>query len=173
MSHSINFQYTNPPPILYPVNSGFSCRNAMLWRERNHCEWQIALPLSMLIHVSLMSKRQMTSLPLFWQETLGTLGFINEMVTRMQKAKQQPCSCITLVYSSLPFLHNYTLAMPNFAFYGERKQTLTKFIFLLLHLNMVLKNSTPVGFTFNWQRKSGQEYSDKDWVQIYSRLALR
>ena len=41
------------------------------------------------------------------------------------------------------------LAMPNFAFYGERKQTLTKFIFLFLHLDMVLKNSTPVGFTFN------------------------
>ena len=160
-SHKISIY--KPSPSLYPVSSGFSCRNAMLWRERNHCEWQIAPPSSMLVHLSLMSKRQMTSLPLFWQETLGTLGFINEMVTRMQNKRIRLTSKTTTLlmhhtclYSSLPFLHNYTLAMPNFAFYGERKQTLAKFIFLFLHLDMVLKNSTPVGFTFNnWQRKSG------------------
>ena len=30
---------------------------------------------------------------------------------------------------SLPFLHDYDVKMPNFAFYGQRKQTTTKFHF--------------------------------------------
>ena len=111
-SHKISIY--KPSPSLYPVSSAFSCRNAMLWRERNHCEWQIALPSSMLVHVSLMSKHQMTSLPLFWQETLGTLEFINEMVTRMPKKRIRLTSKTTTLlmhhtclYSSLPFLPNY------------------------------------------------------------------
>ena len=29
-----------------------------------------------------------------------------------------------------PFLHDYDVKMPNFAFYGERKQATTKFILL-------------------------------------------
>ena len=28
---------------------------------------------------------------------------------------------------SLPFLHDYDMKMPNFTFYGERKQATTKF----------------------------------------------
>ena len=31
---------------------------------------------------------------------------------------------------SLPFLHDYDVKMPNFAFYGVRKQATTKFILL-------------------------------------------
>ena len=31
------------------------------------------------------------------------------------------------LYISLPFLHNYDVNMPNFAFYGGRKQATTKF----------------------------------------------
>ena len=42
----------------------------------------------------------------------------------------------------LPFLHDYDIKMPNFAFYGERKQATTKFIFFsLLNLDMVPYNS--------------------------------
>ena len=38
--------------------------------------------------------------------------------------------CITLfLYISLPFLHDYDVKMPNFAFYAERKQATTKFYF--------------------------------------------
>ena len=33
------------------------------------------------------------------------------------------------LYISLPFLHDYDVKMPNFAFYGERKQATTKFNF--------------------------------------------
>ena len=32
--------------------------------------------------------------------------------------------------TSLPFLHDYDMKMPNFAFYGVRKQATTKFILL-------------------------------------------
>ena len=28
----------------------------------------------------------------------------------------------TFLYISFPFLHDYNVKMPNFAFYGERKQ---------------------------------------------------
>ena len=35
----------------------------------------------------------------------------------------------TFWYISFPFLHDYDLKMPNFAFYGERKQATTKFYF--------------------------------------------
>ena len=35
----------------------------------------------------------------------------------------------TFFYISLPFLHDYDVKMPNFAFYGERKQETKKFYF--------------------------------------------
>ena len=50
-----------------------------------------------------------------------TIGFIS---------KQQLCTCITLfLYISFPFLHDYDVKMPNFVFYGGRKQATTKFYF--------------------------------------------
>ena len=36
----------------------------------------------------------------------------------------------TFLYISFPFLHDYDVKMPNFAFYGGRKQPTTKFISL-------------------------------------------
>ena len=33
----------------------------------------------------------------------------------------------TFFYISMPFLHEYDVKMPNFAFYGERKQVTTNF----------------------------------------------
>ena len=33
------------------------------------------------------------------------------------------------LYISFPFLHDYDVKMPNFAFYGGRKQATTKFYF--------------------------------------------
>ena len=35
----------------------------------------------------------------------------------------------TLLYISFPFLHDYDVKMPNFAFYGGRKQATTKCYF--------------------------------------------
>ena len=53
----------------------------------------------------------------------------------------------TLLYISLPFLHNFDLKMPNFTFYGEHKQAMMQFYSLNLNLDMVHTNSNPVGFT--------------------------
>ena len=35
------------------------------------------------------------------------------------------------LYISLPFLRDYDMKVPNFVFYGERKQATTKFYFAL------------------------------------------
>ena len=35
----------------------------------------------------------------------------------------------TFLYISFPFLHDYDVKMPNFVFYGGRKQATTKFYF--------------------------------------------
>ena len=35
----------------------------------------------------------------------------------------------TFLYISFPFLHDYDVKMPNFAFYGGHKQAATKFLF--------------------------------------------
>ena len=35
----------------------------------------------------------------------------------------------TFLYISFPFLHDFNVKMPNFAFNGERKQATTKFYF--------------------------------------------
>ena len=37
--------------------------------------------------------------------------------------------CHTFLFISFPFLHDYDVKMPNFAFYGGRKQATTKFYF--------------------------------------------
>ena len=53
-------------------------------------------------------------------------------------------------------MHNYDVKMPNFTFYGERKQRKRK-QFLFLNLDMVPRNSTPGGFAYIWQSK---------WVEV-------
>ena len=52
-----------------------------------------------------------------------------------------------------PFLHDYDVNMPNFAFYRGRKKSNDEILFLLLYLDMVPKNSTPGGFAYIWQSK--------------------
>ena len=70
-------------------------------------------------------------------------------------AKQQLCKCTTLFCTFLcPFLHDYNVNMPNFAFYGGRKQATTKFLLLFLYLDMVPRNSTPGGFAYIWQTRT-------------------
>ena len=49
----------------------------------------------------------------------------------------------------LPFFHDYDVKMPNFAFYGVRKQATTKFILLFaLELGYGPLNSTSFGFAY-------------------------
>ena len=52
-----------------------------------------------------------------------------------------------------PFLHDYDVKIPNFTFYGLRKQATTKLYFFFLTLDMVPSNSNPGGFAYIWQRK--------------------
>ena len=51
------------------------------------------------------------------------------------------------LYISLPLLHDCDVKVPNFAFYGGRKQTTTR-VFFLLNLGMVLRYSTPGEFAY-------------------------
>ena len=61
----------------------------------------------------------------------------------------------TFWYISFPFLHDYDVKMPNFAFYRERKQATTKFQFCSFSelKYMVPWNSTLRGFAYNWKSK--------------------
>ena len=43
----------------------------------------------------------------------------------------------SLLYISFPFLHDYDVKMPNFTFYGGRKQINDEMLFLFLSLNML------------------------------------
>ena len=73
----------------------------------------------------------------------------------------------TFLYISLPFLHHYSIVMPNFMFYGECKQATTKFLFLSLRLNMVPRNPTRVWFTTLILTKAvGRNNGDKNWKNI-------
>ena len=58
----------------------------------------------------------------------------------------------TFLYISFPFLHNYDVKMPHFAFYRGRKQATTKFI-SLSELEYCPWNSASGGFAYNWQSK--------------------
>ena len=58
----------------------------------------------------------------------------------------------TFVYISFPFLQDYDVKMPNFAFYRGRKQP-PRNLFLFLSLDMVSWNSPSGGFAYIWQRK--------------------
>ena len=43
-------------------------------------------------------------------------------------------------------LHDYNVKMPNFTFCGGRKRATTKFFFLSLNLDMVVRNAAPEEF---------------------------
>ena len=47
---------------------------------------------------------------------------------------------------SLSSLHDYNVKMPNFTFCGGRKRATTKFFFLSLNLDMVVRNAAPEEF---------------------------
>ena len=54
----------------------------------------------------------------------------------------------TFLYISSPSLHDQDVKMPNFTFYGERKQGTTNFFFLFLNLSPVPLKSTPGKFAY-------------------------
>ena len=58
----------------------------------------------------------------------------------------------TFLYISFPFLHDYDVKMPNFAFYGGRRQATTIYFSFWAWI-WSLENSTSGGFAYNWQSK--------------------
>ena len=56
------------------------------------------------------------------------------------------------LYISFPFLHDYDVKMPNFAFYGGRKQAKPKFYFSFWAWIWSLEIQLG-GFAYNWQSK--------------------
>ena len=57
---------------------------------------------------------------------IGTLRFSDATVIRKTTALHVQHD---FLFISLPFLHCHDVKMPNFVFYGERKQATTKFCF--------------------------------------------
>ena len=60
----------------------------------------------------------------------------------------------TFLYFFLPFLHDYEVKLPNFTFYGGRKQGSTKFSlsFLNLILEIQLQEGSPIFYEVNeWE----------------------
>ena len=55
------------------------------------------------------------------ENVIKTIGLISKTTTLHMHH--------TFLYISFPFLHDYDVKIPNFAFYGERKQATTKFYF--------------------------------------------
>ena len=60
----------------------------------------------------------------------------------------------TFLYISLPFLHHYSIVMPNFMFYRECKQTTTKFYFSLKFGSLHLTKAV------------GRNNRDKNWKNL-------
>ena len=66
-----NAEFLHTVSAQYPASCGFFRLDAMLRRERNYCEQSFASSSSMHVHVTPMSKRQMTSLSFVLQETIA------------------------------------------------------------------------------------------------------
>ena len=60
---------------------------------------------------------------------------------------------LTFLFISFPFLHDYDVKMPNFAFYRGRKQATTKFYFSFRAWIWSLENSASGGFAYISQSK--------------------
>ena len=58
----------------------------------------------------------------------------------------------TFLYISFPLLHDCDVKMPNFAFYGGRRQATTIYFSFWAWI-WSLENSTSGGFAYNWQSK--------------------
>ena len=83
---------------------------------------------------------------------LGTLRSKDATATRTSKKQQQQqlynfARASHFLCISLPFLHDYDVKIPNFAFHGERKQATTKFYFSfctwIWSLRIQLQESSP------------------------------
>ena len=74
---------------------------------------------------------------------------------------------LTFFYISLPLLHNYDVKMPNFTFYGGRKQARKN-----LNLSAVPKKFTYIlTFSLNWNKhaKKTQIHFNSD---VFAALAV-
>ena len=106
---------------------------APMWHLCQNVKWH---------HFLLFYKKHMTQR----QQECKKKGLISETTTLQVHH--------TFLYISLPFLHHYSIVMPNFMFYRECKQTTTKFYFSLefgsLHLTKAV----------------GRNNRDKNWKNL-------
>ena len=85
--------------------------------------------------------------------TVGTLRSHDATATRTPKTtiglvgKTTTARASHFLVHFFAVLRDYAVKLPNFTFYGGRKQATRKFI-LFLNLNMILRNSTPGGFVY-------------------------
>ena len=68
-----NAEFLHTGSAQYPASCGFSRLDAMLRRKRNYCQHPFPLASSMRVHLTPISKRQMTSLSFVLQETIAKL----------------------------------------------------------------------------------------------------
>ena len=72
------------------------------------------------------------------------------------------------LYISLPSLHDYDEKMPNFTFYGGRKQATMKFSFSFWTRIWFFRNLTPEEFAYIWQSKwVGTVAMKIEWTRIH------
>ena len=109
-------------------------QHGLLQRKTNHCKLLFAFALHMRTHMMPMSQRQMTSLSLVWQESLGVLYPITWQQWELEEKWYGVISKTTtlhmhhtFLYISLLLLRDYRVKMLIFTYYGERKQATTKF----------------------------------------------
>ena len=88
-----------------------------------------------------------------WSNDAGDNKNVKKTIGLIRKTTTSHVHHIFL-YISFPFLHEYDVEMPNFTFYGERKQATTKFYFSFWawtwSLEIQLQEGSP---TSSWQSK--------------------
>ena len=95
-----------------------------------------------------------------WFLTVGTLRYDDTTATRTSKTtiglagKTTTLQVhLTYLYISLPFLRDYDVKIPNFVFYGERKQAMTKLYFAFWTRIWSLGIQIQEGFAYIWPSK--------------------
>ena len=117
---------------------------APMWRLCQNVDWH---------HFLLFCKKHMTQR----QQEREKKGLISETTTLQVHH--------TFLYISLPFLHHYSIVMPNFMFHRECKQATTKFYFSLWAWIWSLGIQLEFG-SLHLTKAVGRNNRDKNWKNL-------
>ena len=117
---------------------------APMWRLCQNVNWH---------HFLLFCKKHMTQR----QQERKKKGLISETTTLQVHH--------TFLYISLPFLHHYSIVMPNFMFYRKCKQATTKFYFSLWAWIWSLGIQLEFG-SLHLTKAVGRNNRDKNWKNL-------